>query len=520
MSGTKKGVTIMRDQHPTSDQLLDLVLAEPIDQDGPEAVGDVELVESGEFAAVRAHLSDCVACRVRFTRLQRAGEFEGPSESVLSHLIADSPVLTEDVRTFISTVSRDSVEPGEVWKVGVDDAVLVWVRRIVNRSTIDVIPLVFDTAMADNESILIAADRTPLAMPLAALTSIRIQIHADTFVNKIGNLDIAEPVEAVLAASRSAQPHRVEGVGLPIEDRDDPRIEYRQLINDILSDLTPVVYAERCKAEADQHITPAERVRRRIEAGTTPGADTSHVDSVDAGRVEDTDASSPATIHDFGAIFDKIQTDLIERLDPTALCHRCNELSEHTDHGQFTALLKVHYIDASVLVVLYEHDRQGLPEPWQAAIGVASMLQIEVDVHGVAVASQNNLDESILMTRADLRPALLLPHGTWSKATATITGHSLVETLMKFLDGEPAAWDLFERAETRLPEFDLETVARGHATTVLGEVRKSGSMSQPAKKQSWTNMNDEVIDVVSAFVAAARNSEVEAALNLLGLDDE
>ncbi len=35
-------------------------------------------------------------------------------------------------------------------------------------------------------------------MPLAALTSIRIQIHPDTFVNKLGTLDIAEPVEQCL----------------------------------------------------------------------------------------------------------------------------------------------------------------------------------------------------------------------------------------------------------------------------------------------------------------------------------
>lgn len=510
----------MRDQHPTSDELFDLALAAPIDQDGPESVENVEPDESGEFAAVRAHISDCVACRVRFTRLQRAGGLDEPSESVLSHLVADSPVLTGDVRTFISTVSRDPVHPGEVWKVGVDDAVLVWVRRIVNPSTVDVIPLVFDTAMADNESILIAAGRTPLAVPLAALTSIRTQIHHDTFVNKLGTLDIAGSVEAVLAASRTGQPHQVEDVGLPIEDRGDPRIEYRQLINDILSDLTPVVYAERRKAEAAQELTPAERVRQRIEAGTTSGSDLAHDGSVQADSTNNDDTVSPAPVHDFAAIFDNVQEDLIERLDPTALCHRCNELSEQTDHGLFTALLKVHYIDASVLVVLFEHEQQVLPEPWQAAIGVASMLQVEVDVHGVAVASPNNLNDSILMTRADLRPALLLPHGTWSEATATITGHSLVETLMKFLDGEPAAWDLFERAETRLPEFDLETVARDHATIVLGEVRRSGSMSQPAKKQSWTNMSDEVINVVSAFVTAARNSEIEAALNLLGLDDE
>lgn len=498
----------MRDQHPTSDELLDLALAAPIRQDRPESD------ESGGFAAVRAHLSDCVACRVRFTRLQQAGRPDEPSESVLSHLVADSPVLADDVRSFITNVSRDPAQPGEVWKVGVEDAVLVWVRRLVNQSTVDVIPLVFDTAMADRESILIAADRTPLAMPLAALTSIRIQIHRDAFISKLGTLDIAESVEEVLAATRTGQPHHVRDVGTPLESLSDPRIEYRQLINDILSDLTPVVYAERLKAEADQEFSPAERARHRIEKGANEylaGMDENNGDEDDTAL-----ASGP----DLADVFHELEQDLAARLGPTAMSHRCNELSEQTDHGLFTALLKVHYIDASVLVVLFSNGRSQLPEPSHVSIGVESMLRVEVDVHGVAVAVANNLDDAMLMTRADLRPALLLPHGTRSEGTATITGHTLVDTLVKFLDGEPAAWELFERAETRLPEFDLESVARDHAATVLGEVRKSGSMSQPAKKLSWTNVDDDVIDIVSTFVAAARNNELDSALDALGLDDE
>lgn len=512
----------MRDQHPRSDELLDLALAAQVGQDQPETAG------SDDLTAVRAHLSNCVACRVRFTRLQRAGDADEPSEDVLSHLVAESPVLTDGIRTFISTVSRDPAQPGEIWKVGVEDPVLVWVRRIVNQSTVDVIPLVFDTSMADNESILISAERTALGTALAALTSIRIQIHHDTFVNKLGTLDISEPVEQILAAGRTGQPHLVREVGLPIESSSDPRIEYRQLINDILSDLTPVVYAERLKAEADQEFSPAERARQRIETDTTSAAGVhgtvSDDNSIDGDDGDDVDEGGkglvPVPAPDLTVVFNDLEHELNDRLGPTAICHRCNELSEQTDHGLFTALLKVHYIDTSVLVVLFNDPQTQLPEPWHVSIGVESMLRVEVDVHGVAVASANNFDDAMLMTRADLRPALLLPQGTRSEATATITGHTLVDTLMKFLDGEPAAWELFERAETRLPEFDLESVARAHAAVVLGEVRKSGSLSQPAKKQSWTNMNDDVIDVVSAFVAAARNNELQSALDLLGLDDE
>jgi hypothetical protein len=106
----------MTDVHATSDELLDLALSQPDDTAAP----------TGELARVGSHVSECVACRVRLTRLlRRAGGFEEPSGSVLNRIVADSPVLTDDARTFVTTASRAEPEPGEVWRVGVDDAVLV-----------------------------------------------------------------------------------------------------------------------------------------------------------------------------------------------------------------------------------------------------------------------------------------------------------------------------------------------------------------------------------------------------------
>lgn len=489
----------MTDEHATSDELLDLALSQPDDTAAP----------TGELARVGNHVSECVACRVRLTRLRRAGGFDEPSGSVLNRIVADSPVLTDDARTFVTTASRAEPEPGEVWRVGVDDAVLVWVRRIVSGSTLDVVPLAFDTEMADSESLLVPDLATALQVPLVALIPVRTHIHRDAFLNKLGVLYISESVEEIITAAREGRPHDVADVGAPIEGPEDRRIEFRQLMGDLLGDLSPIVYTARLKEHGDRERTPGEVARQRVESLTlqpTTAGPVVHED--DVARL------------DQDALFVGLNADLTERLGPSVICQPCSHLSHETDAGMFAAFLKVHYIDTSVLVVLFHHEVHHLPEPHQASQGVASMLQVEVDVQGVAVASSRDLDRAMFMTRANLRPALELPAGTRSAATAAILGHTLVDTLMKFLDGEAALWETLERAQAQVPDFDIRGVARDHAQTALDAVRRTGARSpQAAKKEAWGSLGDDLADTISQFVNAARSGDLPTGLELLGLEE-
>lgn len=248
----------MTEKHARSDELLDLALSQ----------GDATAALTPDLGRVATHVTECVACRVRLTRLRSADGFEDPSDSILDAIVADGPVLTDDARTFITSASRSEPEPGDVWRVGVDDAVLVWVRRIVSDSTVDVVPLAFDVEMADSESLLIPALSTALQVPLVALIPVRTQIHRDTFLNKLGVLYISESVEEIITAAREGRAHALAAVGTPIESSDDRRIEFRQLMGDLLGDLTPIVYTERLKGDRDRKLTLGEAARQRVESTT------------------------------------------------------------------------------------------------------------------------------------------------------------------------------------------------------------------------------------------------------------
>ena len=538
----------MTNDHPTSDELLEYVLTAQNLDTGDLDTRDLDARDRGtrrdspgtaadggdddtELARTERHLDSCVACRVRVTRLSHAGPMDGPSDDAVGRLMMNAPTLSGTAREFLTSATRDEPAPGEVWRVGTDDALLVWVRKVVNATTLDVIPLVFDTEMADSESLLLADQDTTLGVPTVALVSVRTHIHRDAFLTRLGHLDINSDVEALLTLSRGGSAQVDAAVGTPIESADDRRIEFRQLVADLLGELSPVVYNDRL-AQADGLVRPGEAARQRIEA--------------EAGRVAqswevlDSDFNGqPPPFRDYSIaeLFETLRQDLTLRLGPSLVCTPTKQLAETTPVGKFVAFGKVHYIDTTVLVVLFEADgimsapadvddagRPGLvslPAPEHVPAGVASLLRVEADAQGVAVTVTGDTDRAMLLTRADLRPALVLPDGSSQSASVTITGHTLADTLVKFLDGEPAAWEALDQTETRLPKFDFDHVARTHAAEALTAIRKTGTKSpQPAKKAAWANMDADVVDAVSAFIEAARHENLDAALDHLGLDSE
>src|SRR5687768_16979932 len=102
-----------------------------------------------ETGRVENHLERCLACRVWATRLRHVAISE-PDPHFVSRLVESSPTIPGALQEALAaSPSLRNPEVGELWRVGREEALLVWVRRILDDCAL-VIPAVFDEDLADN----------------------------------------------------------------------------------------------------------------------------------------------------------------------------------------------------------------------------------------------------------------------------------------------------------------------------------------------------------------------------------
>jgi hypothetical protein len=178
-------------------------------------------------------------------------------DSLLSRIhrarLAEAPplgALTDEAANYIISAANDipvsainflvggTPQVGELWRVGRKEALLVWVRRIFDDGIVDAIPVVLDVELADEGTLLIPADATPIGVELAAMTHLRTHLSVDVFLNFICRLDIANSIEEVVQSAWQGRPSVGVPVGLPVLDSADQRIEYRAAIRDVLAHLS------------------------------------------------------------------------------------------------------------------------------------------------------------------------------------------------------------------------------------------------------------------------------------------
>jgi hypothetical protein len=440
------------------------------------------LLEPDRAASTLEHLDECLACRVRLSRIRRTSGPATASADSLQRIVEASTPLPEVLAHVVSGGQDGEPQPNEIWRVGRSEALLVWVRRVFEDGVADVIPLVLDLQLADQESVVVGADATRLASETAAMVSLRTHIHTGAFLNRVGILDIGKDVSEVMTAVREGRRPSGVRVGPPIDDDDDQRLEYRQALRDLLGELSPSAWL-----------------------GTQDGEQRAS---------EPTANRSPDEI-------DVIKTDLGERLWGV----QCRDLAPHTvtvDAAvRATSVLKVVYLDTAVLVAtLHGGSLTAFPETGAVAAACRKMTLIETDADAVAIAIPEDDWQALLFTTAHMRSAFELPGGAHTGPTATLEGYGLVDTLCKHLEGAMTAWEVTERASNRIGRTDLHQIAARHASTSIGQIIAEGKRArQAAKRTAWGSLSDELDERVARFVVAVVNKEaVDDALAELALE--
>lgn len=441
--------------HPTITELLDLV------------ENDLD------SRALALHLQDCLACRVRLSRLRDEHGYEAPNDDAISRLHQASGGLGVAIREAAAAPPSDtSPQVGELWRVGLDYAILVWVRKQTAPTILDVVPVVLDTDLADESTLLVGADESPLGIEMAVMTALRTHIHRGAFLNSVGPLDISDDVENLIMGKQTV----AHTIGAPVVDAHDQRIEYRQAVADLVSDLSPTVWH-------------------------------------DPTQPNQTAQLSEALLSDWRTELNAIAAQLHERTGAKLRGVQHHETSSPS--GRFVALDKADYLDTAVLIVATDETGGEL-----VARDIVESLEqlLDDDVDAIAVSRPASGWETILITRTDMRPARRASGGGVAWPRVTLEGMDLLDTLHKHFERAQVAWDVVVQADRSLEGPDIREAASAHAREALTQVRLSGGRARSPKKETWLNISDEVADRVVDLVAAASDNDIDRAFELLGME--
>jgi hypothetical protein len=195
-----------------------------------------------ELAEIEAHLDVCLACRVWAARLEHAQPTE-PTDELISGLVAASPDVPEGLLSAIKSEHVDQTpQAGDLWRCGRGDALLVWLRNVFDDGLVAVVPVVFDIELADELTLIKPAESNPLGLDLGFMVSVESHIDLRSLIGKVGTIDVADDIEALRQVRRGGPRNLDILVGTPIEMADDQRIEYQQLVSDLLGDCAPEAF--------------------------------------------------------------------------------------------------------------------------------------------------------------------------------------------------------------------------------------------------------------------------------------
>jgi hypothetical protein len=212
----------------------------------PDHATELEMVDllagdlDGESAArVADHARTCLACSMQLDRIA-VGLPDLPDANVRA---AASVSVAGSVLAAVAGADRprSGARPGELWRARARDSdvvMMVWVRARTPKATV-VVPASLDTDYADEHTVIVPAEASPLGLSLALHTAVESAIDPGTLVDRLGLVDAMADVDAARAAfAAGVRPDSVT-VGPSIASPLDERVEYREALARQMADLAP-----------------------------------------------------------------------------------------------------------------------------------------------------------------------------------------------------------------------------------------------------------------------------------------
>ena len=440
--------------------------------DHPSALALAALQDgSHPAAAVRKHLTVCLVCRVRAGRLRHMAAPGSPSDDAVTRILEASAPGPAALAQLTTTHDQGPPRPGELWRVGRDEALLVWIRRVLT-DAVDVIPAVLDIELADQESVVMPAEATPLGMSLALLTGVRAHVGMPAFLERLGYVEASDQVQEVMSAARNGRAPQAVDVGPPIESEDDQRIEYRQVIADLLADLAP-------------------------------------------SRWTDTDIG-PVMESDCDELIELLSRELPDRHHGALISSApFRYMSAYAETSLLTCA-RIAYLDTSVIVAILDGARlEDALQVGALADACLEVVRLEPDADAVAVADRSSGWPTAVFTVPQLHTAFETPGGSQIPPRLTTEPLPVIDALAKFLNTQVTAWEITEPAASRIQNLNFEQLALQCAAEAVAAVAMEGHRARtPAKQLAWANLADDLDSrIATSIISIAAGEPTETVLD-------
>lgn len=439
----------------------------------------------GDAAYIDSHIASCLICRIHLGRLD-IEDRESADPAFISALVAGSPRIPSGVldtlRATESHTDTGSVRTGQLWRAhGSSDsapgavAVLVWVRKVFE-TTAAILPVFLDTDLADSETLIIPSESTPLQVDLALFTNIDAEIHLSSLTTLIATLDIEDEVFALRSASRrgaAAPAHLMTGV--PINRSDDQRLEFRQIISELLDSLY-----------VDSHNEPA--------------------DDMDVHELL-------AQIHELSYFHFGLRVDTLPFDDMTYLD------GQHTLHP----VAAVHHLATCVVVTAVSgpdsYEQLTNPRLPKACAAVQSRFP---ESDSIAVCAASSDWPAVLLASSQMDSAIEVPSGMVRDSTSSGAPLDLNTLLLKHFEGVSDRWDdastvRFDDASGSLR--NVEAMSAAIVVAAVEETLQSGNRASIiAKKDGYSRLGASTADGIAGLIRGvlAGKDPAEAVDDLLG----
>ena len=420
-----------------------------------------------------AHLADCVECRVRAARMARAGGLPVPSSSALARITESQARIGPAVAAASLPAAEDGPpRAGELWRVGGDEALLVWVRRVLD-GAVDVLPVVLDADLGDEQTLLLPASASPLDLELAVVTSVQAHVHPEAFLSRVHDLgeQVAADIAEVMAAAQEGRPVQQVQVGPVVLDPDDQRIEYQQTLADVLAGLGPAAWARR---------------QERAHAESTADPD----------------------------LYRLVERELVLRHHRCTVHESLQVLAVFPNGTLLRAVARIGYADTSVLLAVHEN----WPAESSADLAAACRRLVGQEPGTAAVAVCGSASEylTVVVDASAMRAAYESPSGQLQPPLTGMEPMHVIDALAKYLETHSPVWEDVD-AEVAVTATDLSAAARAAAAAAVADLTAQGRRAvTPAKKQAWTALPagtaEELAAVVDRLVAGEPPAAVLDAL--------